>query len=144
MRIAVRLSYFEDELICLRYTIPYNNPCLSKIMQLPIFSWNAFIKTFEYWSFYLPLFLQNCIWDKFKGCLPQIPLGPFLNTLSHFVFLFQSGKKINYLIYLVVTNTQPYILVHSVPPFLYMHTQNNSLWKKRNKYKSIFYLYVKE
>ena len=29
-------------------------------------------------------------------------------------------------------NTQQYILVHTLSPFPYMHTQNNLLWKKKN------------
>ena len=36
----------------------------------------------------------------FKGCFPQILLGPFLNTLSHFM----SSSEIDLISYLVLEN----------------------------------------
>ena len=29
-----------------------------------------------------------------KGCLPQIPLGPFLSTLAHMILLFQNYRNV--------------------------------------------------
>ena len=88
-------------------------------------------------KFLRTLFLRSSFGDCF---------GKFFHGLAKF-FLVRSHslskKKTNFWHSLFV-NMQPYILVHTLPLSLYMHTQNDLLWKnKKNNYTSIFYLYLK-
>ena len=48
--------------------------------------WKTALKKFEViWSAYF---------EFFKGCLPQISLGPFLNTLSHIIPFSNRERKL--------------------------------------------------
>ena len=56
------------------------------------------------------LIKQTILFKFFKGCLPQILLGPFLNTLSHIKYVIQRSEGTN----ICLTHFRP--MFHFTPP----------------------------
>ena len=62
----------------------------------------------------------------------------------HFPLQFSVNSKISTGLYYrawTTVNTQPYILVHTLPPSLYMHTQNDLL-KKENLITPVSFIFI--